>query len=123
MNNKKNILIINDDKTFCKLFKEKLNEYGIEVDSVYEGYSGIQAYSKNKYDLVFLDFYLNSRIQEFKLLAELKRLDGSIPIIMLTVKLDSELEQNCLSLGALDYFHIPFNWADMESLLKKYSII
>jgi DNA-binding response OmpR family regulator len=121
MNTKKqNILLLNDDDTHCRLLKEQLEEYGFKVDTFLDGTSGIIAYKKNKYDLVFLDFHIPPGKDGYNLLTALREVNDTTPIVMLTIELGSEIENNCIRLGASEWVYLPFDWSEIELVLNKY---
>jgi DNA-binding response OmpR family regulator len=116
----RNILIINDDENLCSILKELLQEYGIKVDSRLDGNSGLVAYRKNKYDLVFLDFHIPPGKDGYNLLTALREVNDTTPIIMLTIELGSEIEDNCIRLGASEWVYLPFDWSEIKLVLNKY---
>jgi DNA-binding response OmpR family regulator len=49
------VLIIDDDRTFCELLAETLEEKGIEVEWTTDGFGGYEMSLDQPYDLFILD--------------------------------------------------------------------
>lgn len=59
INEKKlNILIVDDDETSRNLFKEMLELRGHKITTLDEGLKCINRCSKNKYDIIFMDYHM-----------------------------------------------------------------
>jgi DNA-binding response OmpR family regulator len=63
------VLIIDDDRTFCELLAETLEEKGIEVEWTTDGFGGYQMSLDQPYDLFILDqrmpLVLGSELAEY----------------------------------------------------------
>jgi len=63
------VLIIDDDKTFCELLAETLEEKGIEVEWTTDGFGGYEMSLDQPYDLFILDqrmpLVLGSELAEY----------------------------------------------------------
>jgi DNA-binding response OmpR family regulator len=63
------ILIIDDDRTFCELLAETLEEKGIEVEWTTDGFGGYEMSLDQPYDLFILDqrmpLVLGSELAEY----------------------------------------------------------
>jgi DNA-binding response OmpR family regulator len=100
------ILVIDDEPSMCRLVATIFEKQGAQVNSAYTGEGGLRSVQENEPDLVLLDILMPSmdglevcrRVREF----------SSVPIIMLTaVGRDSQLVR-CLYAGADDYVTKPF---------------
>ena len=104
-NNKKTILIIEDDNVLRGLLKTGLSHAGFQVLEAREGQEGIAIAKNKRPDLILLDLMLPT-IPGEKVLKEVgtNKLTKDIPVIVLTLKADEANKINCQNiLGARDY--------------------
>ncbi|MDF1498092.1 MAG: response regulator [Patescibacteria group bacterium] len=117
MENKKKILVIEDEATLQKALNDILVQDEYEVFSALDGLSGVEIAGKEKPDLILLDIIL-PKMDGFEVLKKLKEGETSnIPVIILTNLNDIDDIQKALDLGATTYlvkadFHL-------EDVLKK----
>lgn len=116
MENKKKILVVEDEATLQKALNDVLAQEGYEVLSALDGVSGLDLAKKEKPDLILLDIIL-PKMDGFDVLRGLKEEDYKIPVIVLTNLSDINDIQKALDLGATTYlvkadFHL-------EDVLKK----
>lgn len=86
----KKILIVEDDTNINNLIKELLVQNHYEVVSAYSGTEAISILEKENVDLILLDLMLPGLNGE-DIIAKVK----SIPIIVLSAKINSEDKINC----------------------------
>ncbi len=77
------ILIVDDDLSILRLYKEELEEEGYSVVIATNGQEAIEQFEKEKPDLVSLDIQLPD-IDGIKLLRQMKEKRPRMPIIMST---------------------------------------
>ncbi|MDX8335662.1 response regulator transcription factor [Candidatus Cetobacterium colombiensis] len=102
------LLIVEDNKTIANMLK---NFFDLEKwDSIifHEGYEALENFYSIKPDLVILDWMLPT-ISGIELCKELKRVNPSIPIIILTAKSNDLDEIIGFNNGADEYIRKPFN--------------
>lgn len=111
------ILIIEDDQSLAQTLKTFLEKRGFAADYVNDGEAGekrLELYHKD-YDLVILDRLLPQRSGD-EILQTLRSKNISIPVLMLTAKIDLSDKISGLEKGADDYLGKPF---DHEELLAR----
>jgi DNA-binding response OmpR family regulator len=81
----------------------KLGSSGFETQVVYDGEATISALKKSKYDLIILDLVLPKK-DGFSVLAELKKLKITTPVIVSSNLSQEEDIKRVRELGARDYF-------------------
>ena len=124
MNEGKRILIIEDDQEISKLLSVILTK--LELDSIvaYSGTEGLLQLQNNKFDLILLDLMLPGKSGE-ELIKKIRE-ENSIPIIVISAKVDIENKVHVLKMGADDYITKPFNQeevlARVEVQLRKSTI-
>ena len=109
----KKILIVEDDTNINNLIKELLIQNNYEVISAYSGTEALSLLEKENIDLILLDLMLPGLSGE-DLITKIK----SIPIIILSAKLNPEDKINCLLNGANDYITKPFNTDELLARIK-----
>jgi len=118
MNNKKTILVIEDEKGLLSALHERLSE-DFEVVTAVTGEEGLASIKVKKPDLILLDLMLPGMSGE-QVLKELKETSATreIPVIVLSAKGDDATVVNCLnSLGATDY--LVKSHFSLEEVVKK----
>jgi len=109
------ILIVEDERPMRTVLNDCLESQGHRVIVAADGDSGLQRAIKEKPDLILLDVML-PKLDGFALCAELRRLQISAPVLMLTAKGRVEDRVNGLDSGADDYLVKPFS---REELLAR----
>lgn len=119
---KNRVLIIDDDIDLCRLLQESLRHFQADVDICFSGSVGIQFMQRKEYHLVVLDIFMPG-MDGFETLEHI-RLQGNVPVLMLTAKDDNASKVKGLQMGADDYLTKPFNLeefnARVQSLIRRY---
>ena len=109
------ILLCEDDENLGMLLREYLQTKGYDADLQPDGDAGYKAFTRGKYDLCVLDVMMPKK-DGFSLAADIRVMNGEIPIIFLTAKSMKEDILQGFKLGADDYLSKPFS---MEELLYR----
>lgn len=113
----KNILVVEDDNGLQKYLKELLVEHDFFVTASSDGVSALSSISKMVPDLVILDLGLPNMSGE-AVVAEVRKKNPELPVIILTAKDSvSDIVQG-LSLGADDYMTKPFVADELIARIK-----
>ena len=124
MNEGKRILIIEDDQEISMLLSVILAKSNVEPTVAYSGTEGLLQLENNKFDLILLDLMLPGKSGE-ELIKEIRE-KSSIPIIVISARVDIENKVKVLKMGADDYITKPFNQdeviARVEVQLRKASV-
>jgi DNA-binding response OmpR family regulator len=115
MSEKRQILIVEDERKIADTLKMGLEENAFEVEVAYDGKIGRQIFSTRRFDLVILDINL-PEINGYSLCQSIRRISPDTIIIMLTSmsSLDNKIEG--YNAGADDYMIKPFEFREL--LLK-----
>ena len=107
---KQTILVVDDDKTIVKIVRGYLEQAGFDVLSAYNGNSALEALRSERPDLLILDLMLPDQDgwDVTRIIRNEPRL-ATIPIIMLTARVEDMDKIIGLELGADDYVTKPFN--------------
>jgi DNA-binding response OmpR family regulator len=103
-NNKKTILIVEDDTMISAMYQTKLSAEGLEVLVADNGADGLKLAAENKPDLILLDVIM-PQMDGFAVLTELKEnaKTKKIPVVLLTNLSTEEDQQKGKQLGAAEY--------------------
>ena len=118
-NNRKHILVVDDDNRIRDLLKEYLKENNYVVSTSENSENAKIKLAQFKFDLLVLDVMMPGQ-NGFELTKEIKK-DIKIPIILLTAKGEVQNRIKGLELGADDYLSKPFE--PKELLLRVKNII
>ncbi len=113
---KKRLLVVDDDQEIRALLTEYLQKNGFVVDSAEEGGSMRNLLAEQQYDLIVLDVMLPGD-DGFTLCKEVRGY-SKIPIIMLTAGSDETDRIIGLELGADDYVGKPFNPRELLARIR-----
>jgi DNA-binding response OmpR family regulator len=116
------ILIIEDEAAMRLALADVCTGEGYRVLTAADGPAGLDRALVEKPDLVLLDVML-PRLDGFAVCAELRRLGGDMPVLMLTAKGQVDDRVTGLDAGADDYLVKPFSTeellARMRALLRR----
>jgi two-component system alkaline phosphatase synthesis response regulator PhoP len=85
MNNKKRILVVDDEPDFCAIVQVQLEKEGFEVELAYNGEEGLEKIRANPPDVIVLDVMMPGK-DGYEVCKELKADEkyADIPVILLT---------------------------------------
>ncbi len=115
--NKKKILLVEDEKVLIETVTLRLEAFGYEVISAYDGFEGLEKAKKEKPDLIILDLML-PKMDGYKVCGLLKADTryNKIPIIMFTARAQESDKKMGKEVGADAYITKPF---EPQALLEK----
>lgn len=116
MENKKRILVVDDEKGLVKIVHLNLEQDGFDVVEAYNGSQAMEKLRTTLPDLVLLDVMMPD-MDGFTVLKMIRQI-GSIPVIMLTAKSEEDDKIKGLELGADDYVTKPFSPRELTSRIR-----
>ena len=114
----KRVLIIDDDMDMCVLLGKLLNKNGYETDASYTGAKGLAKFQEKKFDAVICDYRLGD-MEGKNVLVELKKLDPSVVVLIITGYSDIKTAVELIKLGAFDYITKPLIPDEVLGILNK----
>lgn len=118
---KKRILAIDDETKILEVVCSYLEHAGHELVTASTGRAGLDAFAKQKIDLIVLDLMLPDITGEE--VCRLVRRRSRIPILMLTAKVEEQSLLQGFNIGADDYLTKPFSPRELvvrvAALLKR----
>ncbi|MDX9709103.1 MAG: response regulator [Trichloromonas sp.] len=110
------ILIVEDEPKLAELLADYLRQSGFEVRLVADGMAAVPAIHEQKPDLVLLDLMLPGR-DGMDICQETRRF-SSVPIIMVTARVEEIDRLLGLELGADDYICKPYSPREVVARVK-----
>lgn len=108
------ILIVEDEKRLAQLLKDSISNSFFSVVIASNGEDGIKKFKSFKPDIIITDIMMPF-CDGLEMTLQIKELDESIPIIVLSAHSDKEKLLKAIDLGINKYFIKPF---DPEELLE-----
>jgi len=117
------ILVCDDDKDIVEAIDIYLTQEGYEVLKAYDGDEAIKVLKRNEVDLLIMDVMM-PRLDGIRATLKIRE-NMSLPIIILSAKLEEYNNFLGLNIGADDYMTKPFNplelVARVKSQLRRYT--
>lgn len=124
MNNKINILVVEDDVDINNLLCKILDNNGYNVRGAYSGSEGKMCIEQYDFQMVILDLMLPG-ISGEELISKIRKVK-TMPIIVVSAKSGQEIKIEALRLGADDFISKPFDidevLARIEAQLRRYMV-
>ena len=111
------VLVVDDEPLFCKKMSRFLVGRGYCVEEAHDGEQALDAYRKNRPDVVLLDLRMPGR-DGLDILRELKAFDPTASVIILTAAQEQELVSKARAYGAIDYITKPVDLENLDSSLS-----
>lgn len=121
------ILLAEDDLVISQVSSEMIRYLGCECRIVENGQLAVEAFRKEPFDLVLLDFHMPvmnglHAAREIRVLEkEMERNKTLVPIIAVTANVDVNTRQECLEVGMNDVLKKPFQMIDLQAILLLYA--
>ena len=116
MENKKKILVVEDEKNIAVVEAYNIKKEGYDCDVAYDGETGLNMALTGKYDLILLDIML-PKMTGFEV-CERIRYKSQVPIIFVTAREEEKDRILGLETGADDYVTKPFSFKELMARVK-----
>ena len=107
------ILVIEDQEDLAELYEATLEKAGYKVTNAYTGEEGIAEFRAGGADVILLDMTL-PEMHGAQVLHEIRAINASVPVIIITGEASNDLRQQCERLGVQEYLSKP---PDYDALL------
>jgi DNA-binding response OmpR family regulator len=111
------VLVIEDERKVLRSLQQGLQEAGYAVVTAATGEEGYRLAAGQSFDCLVLDLMLPGR-PGLQILADLRRLGKSVPVLVLTARDAVEDRVTGLDAGADDYLVKPFAFAELLARLR-----
>ncbi|MEZ5147275.1 MAG: response regulator transcription factor, partial [Bacteroidales bacterium] len=116
-NTKIKILLVEDDPNLSIVIQDYLEMLHYQTTLCKDGVEGLDAFRKNKYDLVILDVMM-PRKDGFSVAEDIRKTDEVTPIIFLTAKSLKDDRIKGFKAGCDDYMSKPFSTEELSLRIK-----
>lgn len=113
------LLLVEDDPALARGLQQALHNEGFAVNHVLTGMHAIQVIKTETPDIVILDLGLPD-IDGLEVLKQLRKINATLPVLLLTARDTIEDKVTGLDAGADDYLPKPF---DMPELLARLRVL
>lgn len=111
------ILLVDDSLFQRRIISAPLKAEGYEVVEAVNGNDGLEKINVLKPDLILLDILMPEK-DGFQVLKELKDLQSTIPVIMLTSDVQDSTRDECLGLGAQAFVNKPVKAEELLPIIS-----
>ncbi|WP_295859722.1 response regulator [uncultured Oscillibacter sp.] len=112
MEQKKTILIVEDEKNIVDILRFNLQREGYDTLEAYDGEDGLEKARSGKPDLILLDVML-PRMNGFDVCRALREGGSNVPVVILTAREEETDKVLGLEIGADDYITKPFSMREL----------
>lgn len=109
------VLIVDDEERLRNTMRKLLAVEGLEADSAGSGAEAIEKMRAGKFDVVILDVRMPG-MTGVETLAEIKKIDPEVEVIILTGYASVDTAKDIMKLGAYDYLLKPYS---REELMER----
>ena len=117
MDEKKRVLIVEDEKNIVDIIRFNLDREGYEVLDAYDGEAGLARARAEKPDLILLDVMM-PKMMGFDVCRALRAEGDNVPVIILTAREEEEDKVLGLEIGADDYITKPFSMRELIARVR-----
>jgi DNA-binding response OmpR family regulator len=111
------LLLAEDTKDLNRAVSAILAHDGFEVDSTFDGEEALEHIKNNTYDGIILDIMM-PKMDGLEVLRELRNLNITTPVMLLTAKAEVDDRVNGLDAGADDYLTKPFAMKELLARIR-----
>lgn len=117
MEQKKTVLIVEDEKNIVDIIRFNLQRTGYNTLEAYDGEAGLAMAREKKPDLILLDVMM-PKMMGFDVCRALRAEGDNVPVIILTAREEEEDKILGLEIGADDYITKPFSMRELMARVK-----
>ena len=96
------ILVVDDEKSMCQFLSIMLRKEGYQITAVSTGKKAIEAIRNQRYDVVLSDIRM-SGMDGIEVLKEIKAMDPTIPVVIMTAYASQKTAIEAVNQGAFHY--------------------
>ena len=115
MSTKKRILIVDDEPLIVEVLTEHFKDT-YDIETATNGTDALAAVVRQRPDLMLLDINM-PRMNGVEVLKDVKKIDESIAVIMVTANEQVSLAADALKSGALGYVPKPFDFRYLDHMV------
>jgi len=117
LSGKPQVMVVDDDLSMCSLLKTFLDNLGYSAITLSNAEEAVRRYDAERPAAVILDVVMPGSMDGLEALAEFKRIDRDVPVIVLSGQGRTATVVQAMKLGATDYVSKPFDAIELETPL------
>ena len=117
-NQKKKILVVDDDAKIVKALCVRLQAAGYETISAANGADGLMLSRNCKPDLIITDIWMPIGVG-FSVAFRLRETNSTIPIIFITASKQEGLKEKAIELGGVAFFEKPYSPVELLATVTR----
>ncbi len=114
------VLLVDDNNVNIKIATRLLKQFNLDVDTASNGQECIDLVKTGSYDMIFLD-HLMPGMDGVEAVHILRENGSEMPIIALTANSYSGSREKYIEEGFTDYLPKPFQYKDLNKILRRYT--
>jgi two-component system response regulator HydG len=118
MKNGLGILIVDDDLAHRVMLKKLLGGWGYSVTEADDGAVAIEEVRRRSFDLILMDIRM-MKVSGIEALEQIKKINPTIPVIIMTAYASVETAVSALKKGAYDYLTKPLDFDELQIVMKR----
>jgi two-component system, NtrC family, response regulator HydG len=118
MENKKTILVVDDDSAHRTMLQTLLNGWGYTIMEANDGSTAIEKVHEQAFDLILMDIRM-VKVSGLKALTEIRTFNPAIPVIIMTAYSSVESAVEALKNGAYDYLTKPLDFDELRLSMER----
>ncbi len=111
------VLVVDDELSVREFFEILLAKEGYEVATAADGLSAVKLIKDQVFDLVITDLQMKNG-DGMTLLREAKKVQGDVPVIMITAFATTDSAVDAMKAGAFDYVSKPFKIDEIKMVIR-----
>lgn len=117
----KSVLIVDDSRISRLLIRRSINNlpYIQNIREADKGEIALALYKESRDDLVLLDLTMEGGMDGYQTLAELKKMDPNVQVIVVSADIQKKAKEKTAALGALNFVNKPFNKEELQEQINK----
>lgn len=112
------LLVVDDQMGVRRLLFEAFNEEGYQVELAGSGHEALEKVRKTAPDIILMDMKMPG-MNGLETLHEIKKVDDTVPVVMMTAYGELEIVAEAMKLGIKEYVTKPFDINELRGLVKK----
>jgi two-component system, NtrC family, response regulator HydG len=117
MKPKNTILVVDDDLAHRTMLKTLLSGWGYDVAEAEDGSAAITRVHEKPFDLILMDVRM-VKVSGLEALAEIKKFNPAIPVMIMTAYASVETAVEALKKGAYDYLTKPLDFDELRLAME-----
>ncbi|HLZ19085.1 MAG TPA: response regulator, partial [Smithellaceae bacterium] len=118
MKTKLDILIVDDDLAHRVMLKKLIGGWGYHVSEADDGAVAVEEVRRRSFDLILMDIRM-VKVSGIEALEQIKEINASIPVIIMTAYASVETAVSALKKGAYDYLTKPLDFDELQIAIAR----